>query len=59
MTNADRIRQMTNEEMAIVLFDGICAIIPEDICVKYTPENGLCEQCVRDWLKREEGDDAT
>lgn len=56
MTNADKIRQMPDEELAKYFFDGICSVVPLDICEKYTPQNGLCEQCVRDWLGREVND---
>lgn len=56
MTNGDRIRQMSDEELAKYFFDGICSVVPLDICEKYTPEKGLCEQCVRDWLRKEAND---
>ena len=48
MTNADRIRAMSDEELA--------ALLPLDICVKIRGDNrlcnGWCDECVSDWLKQ-------
>ena len=55
-TNADRIRAMTDEEMADFLgnidcgFDG--CFFPKNRCGK-----GLCSQCWLNWLKQEVKDD--
>ena len=51
LTNADRIRAMTDEELAMAIstdFGGIpwCKFIPE--C-----QDTLCEVCVIKWLKQE------
>lgn len=54
MTNADRIRAMTDEELAEIISSDWCAIVCEDtpIC------GGQCESRVLDWLKTEaEGED--
>lgn len=47
-TNADRIRQMTDEELAEFLYND-CAPIPATECDKH----GECKDCWLDWLKQE------
>ena len=65
-TNADRIRSMTDEELAEYLFErgngdeycyGIC-VHQDDVnaCVKTLKQNG-CIQSVVAWLKQEASDD--
>ena len=52
MTNADRIRVMTDEELAEYLQDG-CP--PNKTCATYTLETkaNVCTSCWLDWLKQE------
>lgn len=52
-TNADRIRIMTDEELASVITDDWCEIIcsgTDYLC------DGTCEQHVLKWLKEEAGE---
>ena len=56
-TNADRIRAMSDEELAEWIFNRVkcqnCYMLP---CVKHGDEgNGNCMQLWLDWLKQEEG----
>lgn len=48
ITNADKIRSMTDEELFMLLFNG-CDNIKGSYC-----EEGYrcCERCIREWLKR-------
>ena len=52
MTNADKIRAMTDEELAFVVMcqDGQC---PDGL----TCEEANCFRCTLDWLKQEVSDD--
>jgi hypothetical protein len=51
MTNADRIRAMTDEELADELsYSGCHKQSTPEICRKHT---GDCKQCWLDWLKQE------
>ena len=56
MTNADRIRQMTDEELAkMIEQDSIC-----DMCSAYCDAYQTPEDCVRNviaWLKQEVSDE--
>lgn len=45
ITNADKIRNMTDEELIPVVMDYVCKIRE-----KYCPTNG-CGDCVRHWLE--------
>ena len=49
-TNADRIRSMTDEELASVITDDWCEIVCNGT---YLCNNGTCEQHVLKWLKEE------
>ena len=55
-TNADRIREMSNEELAFVLmcpYDTVgeqADIMP---CVKYRSNPSRCMQCMKEWLEKE------
>lgn len=49
-TNADRIRSMTDEELAEVLFGSCIEHMGVDECSH--PEEA-CKSCVLDWLKAE------
>lgn len=57
-TNADRIRSMTDEELAVLLEGCIC---PSDPCKKVVnrgkqPDKKICQSCWLDWLKKEAED---
>lgn len=51
MTNADRIRAMSDEELAEVITDDWCEIVCSEI--DYVCHEGTCEQHVLKWLKEE------
>lgn len=58
-TNADRIRAMSNEELAVLLEGCIC---PSEPCKKVVnrerqPDKKMCQSCWLDWLKQEARDD--
>jgi len=50
-TNSDRIRSMTDEELASVITDDWCEIVCGE--TDYLCNNGTCEQHVLKWLKEE------
>jgi hypothetical protein len=50
MTNGDKIRAMTDEELAVFICDSICA---HATCGFYS-----CETCALQWLKQEVSEDA-
>lgn len=50
-TNADRIRSMTDEELASVITDDWCEIVCSG--TDYLCNDGTCEQHVLKWLKEE------
>ncbi len=55
LTNADRIRAMSDEELAVFLNEPFCDKRTHEECtVSYC---GICHQCVLDWLQQpaEEG----
>lgn len=54
ITNADRIRSMTDEELAQFIWDAMDMICPNN-CYEY-PER-LCAVCILDWLKQEATND--
>lgn len=49
-TNADRIRSMSDEELADFITDDMCGLI----CGDPLACEGQCKQKMLDWLKREE-----
>nr|DAH45620.1 MAG TPA: hypothetical protein [Caudoviricetes sp.] len=51
-TNADRIRNMSDEELADVLFDSCLEVMKLEECTN-TDNCGVCKRCVLDWLKSE------
>ena len=55
-TNADRIRSMTDEELAVYLEQrGSCPTTKKwEDCNELNPDTKQCEQCWLDWLKQEE-----
>ena len=53
MTNADRIRAMTDEELAkVIAYACDCDLVGGFSC------HGECCDCILDWLKREVTDSA-
>lgn len=50
-TNADRIRNMTDEELASVITDDWCEIVCSG--TDYLCNGGTCEQHVLKWLKED------
>ena len=57
-TNADRIRQMTVEELAEMVSMKVCRIVKPD--GKDCPKGfyfGKCDKCVISWLKQEVSED--
>ena len=58
MTNADRIRAMTDEELADFINDAEYGLIEHpgmcDVCKEYRLTNlNVCKNCWLDWLKQE------
>ena len=54
MTNADKLRDMTDEELSVNLSDWIC-----DKVTGCPFTHGMsCEQCRLEWLKQEVSEDA-
>lgn len=59
MTNGDRIRQMSNEELAVLCENGCPPNYPcPDFEEKEIGERKLCQRCWLDWLRREATNDA-
>ena len=59
LTNADCIRQMTDEELAEMVSMKVCRIVKPD--GKDCPKGfyfGKCDKCVIAWLKQEVSEDA-
>ena len=55
MTNADRIRAMTDEEL-VKTFDLEFAVCPPDVEEdKWCDKDSDCKQCWLDWLKQPYG----
>ena len=56
-TNADRIRNMTDEELAVLLEGCICPKEPcPDIDRATEPDKKRCTKCWLDWLRQEAQD---
>lgn len=54
MTNGDRIRAMTDEELAAYLTGSMCLLMNRKKCY-----NGMtCEECRLEWMKEEAIEDA-
>lgn len=50
MTNADKIRSMTNEQLIPVVFRYVCQnMIPHGKPCQHAE----CDDCIRNWLKQE------
>ena len=56
MTNSDKIRQMSDEELARwIMYDNPCGGISEEKCHHYSGVEA-CIRCFCDWLKEEAQD---
>lgn len=51
-TNADRIRNMSDEELADTLFASCLEIMKLEECTN-TDNCGVCKRCVLEWLQSE------
>lgn len=49
VTNADRIRAMSDEELAVMLNDAVCPIVQSDEACEFF---GNCVNCWLHWLKQ-------
>ena len=52
ITNADRIRNMSDEELADTLFASCLEIMKLEECTN-TDNRGVCKRCVLEWLQSE------
>lgn len=51
-TNAEKIRSMSDEELADVLFDSCLEVMKLEECTN-TDNCGVCKRCVLEWLQSE------
>ena len=51
-TNADRIRNMSDEELADTLFDSCLEVMHIDECPN-VDDVGMCKKCILNWLQSE------
>lgn len=51
-SNSDKIRAMSDEELADTLFDSCLEVMHIDEC-PYTDNVGMCKKCIFEWLKSE------
>lgn len=51
-TNADRIRNMSDEELADTLFNSCLEVMHIDEC-PYADNVGVCKKCILNWLQSE------
>ena len=51
-TNADRIRNMSDEELADTLFNSCLEFMHIDEC-PYADNVGMCKKCISEWLQSE------
>lgn len=49
-TNADRIRNMSDEELADTLFNSCLEVMHKDEC---HADVGMCKKCISEWLQSE------
>lgn len=49
-TNADRIRHMSDEELADTLFNSCLEVMHIDEC-PYVDNVGMCKKCILEWLQ--------
>lgn len=52
MTNAGRIRNMSDEELTDTLFNSCLEVMHIDEC-PYADNVGMCKKCILDWLQSE------
>lgn len=53
MTNADRIRKMTDEELSIFLLNGFPTYVPCRYSCDKIEYSYECRECIKEWLKTE------
>lgn len=51
-TNAEKIKNMSDEELADTLLNNCLEVMHIDKC-NYTDNIGMCKQCIFEWLKSE------
>ena len=51
-TNADRIRAMSDKELADTLFNSCLEVMHIDEC-PYADNVGMCKKCISEWLQSE------
>ena len=51
-TNADRIRNMSDEELVGILFNSCLEFMHIDEC-PYADNVGMCKKCISEWLQSE------
>ena len=51
-TNADRIRNMSDEELMDTLFNSCLEVMHIDEC-PYADNVGMCKKCISEWLQSE------
>ena len=51
-TNADRIRNMSDEELADTLFNSCLEVMHIDEC-PYADNVGMCKKCISEWIQSE------
>ena len=51
-TNADRIRNMSDEELVGILFNSCLEFMHIDEC-PYVDNVGMCKKCISEWLQSE------
>lgn len=51
-TNADKIRNMSDEELADMLFNSCLEVMHIDEC-PYADNVGMCKKCISEWLQSE------
>ena len=51
-TNADRIRNMSDEELVGTLFNSCLEFMHIDEC-PYADNVGMCKKCISEWLQSE------
>ena len=52
-TNADRIRNMSHEELMDTLFNSCLEYMHIDECPYSDMNVGMCKKCISDWLQQE------
>ena len=52
-TNADKVREMTDEELAELLGKCCCVTKSDEDCIHFYDDEVDCNKCVREWLQSE------